>query len=181
MRCSDFLKYYSDYRDGSIHDPRIRRRLTLHMSRCESCCRYDRAITSGVGILRRESAVEPSERFRVRLRCQLAIEGGKRRRSIARRARRVTSLALSGAVALLVYEGFAHDPEETRTPTVLAPAPMPMVTASPGYPFVTVSQLTAPSLQSTPARGMPALFTDSVYAIRGQTATVLTVQADLPR
>jgi hypothetical protein len=56
-----------------------------------------------------------------------------------------------------------------------------MITANPGYPFVTVKQLTAPSLQSTPATGMPALFTDSAYTNGGQTATVLTVQADLPR
>lgn len=181
MRCSEFLNYYSDYRDGSIRDPRSRRRLTLHMSRCESCCRYDRAITSGVGLLRRESAVEPSERFRVRLRCQLALDTGKRRRTIARRARLVTSLALSGAVALLVYQGFAHDLEETRTPNALAPAPMPMITANPGYPFVTVKQLTAPSLQSTPVTGVPALFYDSVFVNRGTGATVFTVQADLPR
>ena len=181
MRCSDFLKHYSDYRDGLTHDSRLRRRMTLHMSSCDSCRRYDRAITGGVSLLRRKPGVEPSERFRVRLRCQLALDHRRRRRRLARRARLATSLVASGAVALFAYQAFLHEGDEAPAPRALAPAPMPMVTANPGYPFVTVKQFTAPSLQSAPATGTPLLFLDSLADMRVHTAPVMTVQVDLPR
>jgi predicted anti-sigma-YlaC factor YlaD len=179
MRCSDFLRHYSEYRDGLIHDAALRRRMTRHMAQCPACQRYDHTITHGVSALRREPELEPSDRFRVRLRCQLAFDSARRRRTMARRARVVASMVVTAAVAFMIYEGFADTSTELTTPTALAKPAMPMVTANAGVPFVTFEQLTAPTPRSIPTSSIPVMFVDSAYYGGSRPAPVMTVNANL--
>lgn len=66
VNCADFLREYSEYRDGLV-DPTRRAVLEAHLSVCASCARYDRVISTGVGQLRSLPPVEPSSDFLPRL------------------------------------------------------------------------------------------------------------------
>ncbi|NNM33722.1 MAG: zf-HC2 domain-containing protein [Gemmatimonadetes bacterium] len=51
MDCDRFIDTYTDYRDGQL-DAATRRAVTLHLSECDSCRRYDRVLSAGVDLLR---------------------------------------------------------------------------------------------------------------------------------
>ncbi len=67
MRCSEFLRRYSDFRDETIDDPLVRRRFIAHMSLCGRCARYQEVIDLGVSLLRSADQIEASPRFYARL------------------------------------------------------------------------------------------------------------------
>jgi len=66
MNCSEFLKLYSDYRDGCLEDADVARELREHVRECESCMRYDALVCRGVMALRSTGELEPSRRLAFR-------------------------------------------------------------------------------------------------------------------
>ena len=72
MRCSEFLRRYSDFRDETIDDPMVRRRFIAHVSLCGRCARYQEVIDLGVSLLRAADQIEVSPRFHTRLARRLA-------------------------------------------------------------------------------------------------------------
>ncbi len=72
MRCSEFLRRYSDFRDETIDDPLVRRRFIAHVSLCGRCARYQEVIDRGVSLLRSADQIEVSPRFYTRLARRLA-------------------------------------------------------------------------------------------------------------
>jgi hypothetical protein len=66
LDCSDFLKDYSGFRDGSLDEVRITA-MKSHLASCRSCGRYDRVIEGGVDLLRGLPEIEPSPDFLPRL------------------------------------------------------------------------------------------------------------------
>ena len=46
-----FVELYSDYRDDRL-DEETRAEVVSHIAECAACCRYDRVIRKGVGVLR---------------------------------------------------------------------------------------------------------------------------------
>ena len=72
MRCSEFLRRYSDFRDETIDDPLVRRRFIAHVSLCGRCARYQEVIDLGVSLLRSADQIEVSPRFHTRLARRLA-------------------------------------------------------------------------------------------------------------
>ncbi len=63
MQCSGFLAIYSDYRDGLISDPALRRDVRRHLRHCPRCMNYDALVARGVMALRSTSDLEPATRF----------------------------------------------------------------------------------------------------------------------
>ena len=131
MRCSDFLSLYSDYRDGTLRSPWLRRRLLEHLATCGECARYDGIVSSGIDALRAVEPIEPSERFRVRLRCRLALAQRRTHRATFPWPARVAAAAI---VAALIVGGISErrkdsGPTEVQqarrgsTGTVVGPAP----------------------------------------------------------
>ena len=72
MRCSEFLRRYSDFRDETTDDPLVRRRFIAHISLCGRCARYQEVIDLGVSLLRSADQIEISPRFHRRLARRLA-------------------------------------------------------------------------------------------------------------
>jgi hypothetical protein len=72
MRCSEFLRRYSDFRDETIEDPMVRRRFVAHVSLCGRCARYQEVIDLGVSLLRAAHQIDVSPRFHTRLARRLA-------------------------------------------------------------------------------------------------------------
>lgn len=151
MECSDFLAWYSDFRDGLITDPGVLVELERHRRRCRRCARYHNALTRGVDALRALDDMEPSPAFRRELRARLAaavLSTG--------RAPSLRPAALAGAVlvvvggALLVYEGLV-----TRQSAGLASErrSVPIVIVNPSVPFVsfTGSDAARPTTLVVPA------------------------------
>jgi anti-sigma factor RsiW len=66
VNCSDFLRQYSDYRDGLI-EPARGAEMDAHLAGCAGCARYHRVIASGIGELRAIPEIEPSGDFLPRL------------------------------------------------------------------------------------------------------------------
>ena len=70
--CSDFLDRYSDLRDDLL-DAETRARLVQHMEVCESCARYDRVLSDGVGMLLDVQEISLSADFSYKLDMRLAM------------------------------------------------------------------------------------------------------------
>ncbi len=58
MTCTDFSRYYTDFRDGS--DPDVAARMRAHVEGCRSCATHHRALLVGVEALR-ESEIDLSD------------------------------------------------------------------------------------------------------------------------
>ena len=145
MRCADFLTLYSDFRDDAIGDAQIQRALAHHLAECTRCTTYHRSVLEGTELLRSEE-VEPSDRFRVRLRCQLALRAHRSPQPAFPWPARVAASLL---VAAVVFEGVAqtaHRIEQPLTqsrsaPAVIAEAVDPLV----GVPMVSVTAVETPA------------------------------------
>ena len=149
MHCSDFLEWYSDYRDGLVTDPGVAWQLRRHLQRCDVCARYDQLVRRGVLALRRECDIEPSSDFRARLRERLA--GTSRvepEPPTPRSAPVAAALMVAAAMALFVYESIerARPGEPPAMAQAAASHTLPLVVANPGVPFVTFSDLRIPAV-----------------------------------
>jgi hypothetical protein len=70
VSCSDFLRDYSDYRDGLLN-PVPGAAMRAHLTACASCGRYDRVLGDGVAQLNALPPIEPSDDFLPRLQHRL--------------------------------------------------------------------------------------------------------------
>ncbi len=171
MRCSEFLRRYSDFRDETIDDPHSRWRFIVHISDCQRCAWYHEVINRGVMLLRSSDEIEPSASFRPSLAQRLAAAILHPDPQFAVPVRLVGSLVVAASVAVIVVEGAMRD---TREVAPLQPEhPIPMVQAHPRPPFVTFGDLEAPGAFVTPQ------WTTDDYAQRASQAFVtLTSLAD---
>ncbi|HEU5153236.1 MAG TPA: zf-HC2 domain-containing protein [Gemmatimonadales bacterium] len=69
MRCRDFRRQYSNYRDGT--DPALVAEMEDHLAACPDCTAYDKAVSDGVDMLR-GARLHPSPDFRSRLNARIA-------------------------------------------------------------------------------------------------------------
>lgn len=67
MKCEEFLKRYSEYRDERAAGDALEE-LERHREECEACARYDRVVSRGVRVLRGLPSPSPSPDFHDRLR-----------------------------------------------------------------------------------------------------------------
>lgn len=138
MRCSDFLTWYSDLRDGLITDPGVLLELERHRRMCRRCARYQHAVSRGVDALRALEEIEPSPGFRRELRARLAAAVlGTRREPGLTPAGLAAAVLIAVAGTLLLYEGLVG-----RRSAELARArrPVPIVVANPSVPFVSFTR-----------------------------------------
>ncbi len=147
MTCADFLKRYTDYRDGLITAPREVRRFERHLAQCASCRKYDAAVRLGVQALRAVEPIEPSSGFRRRLETRLRRER-PREPKLPARAGIAAALFVAVALALLALEG-VHRPDVARAPAV-PPVPFPKPVAHAGVPFVSFQDPRASVITGNP-------------------------------
>ena len=132
MRCREFRRLYSAYRDGS--DPTISAAMEDHIESCASCAAYDRALRHGVEVLR-GARLNPSPDFMERLNARLA--SGE---TVAEPVPpRVSPLAATAAAILFLALVF-FTVRQTTVVTPVAAAEQPELLAQPkmiaGIPFV---------------------------------------------
>jgi hypothetical protein len=149
MRCTEFLDAYSDFRDGLLHDPVLERRIVDHLSVCPRCMEYDARVARGVCVLRTFSDLEPSPGWRRSLERQV----GNRRLHLEKPvapapAGVMVGLMVATAIMLLVWTGDAPDSDRLAIETAAAEPPLPAIVAIPSPPFVSFTQLTAPSFRA---------------------------------
>ncbi len=174
MRCSDFLDNYSDFRDGTVENPVLRRLLLAHLEECRRCARYREVIERGLAKLRAAEPVEPSRRFRTALRRRLAASTQEPAALFPVPMRFVGSLVVAAAVAMLVIEGLNRNGQEIDPLT--APAhPMPVVRANPSPPFVTFADLSSPASFQRP---VSFVMGEAEYTFQPHFATSDTVDRD---
>lgn len=134
MRCIEFLRAYSDYRDGLITDARTIVSVREHLAACARCRRYDRTIARGVSTLR-AGGVDPDPSVAARF------------HGVAVPAALVPPVPAHASVfaAALVVAAFgliAWDAVRGTSAAARAPAPPtataapPVVVANPGVPFI---------------------------------------------
>jgi hypothetical protein len=70
VSCSEFLREFSEFRDGLMDSDR-RAEVQAHLTGCASCARYERVVGEGVGELLGLGEVEPSYDFMPRLQHRL--------------------------------------------------------------------------------------------------------------
>jgi hypothetical protein len=156
MGCSQFLAWYSDFRDGLITDPGVLLELERHRRACRRCARYHHAVSRGVDALQALDEIEPSPAFRRELRARLAaavLSAG--RQPALTPAGLAAAVLVAVAGALLLYEGLV-----ARRPAPLAGErrSMPTVVANPSVPFVsfTRSETPRPAPLVVPTSASPA-------------------------
>jgi len=159
MHCSDFLSFYSDYRDGLISDARVFRRLNRHIVTCDSCARYDASVRAGVQALRRAAGeLEPRPQFRERLRARIAAGAEPAVPVTPGAAGIATLLMLAAALALVIHQR-SSTPAVVTVPELAAAEPVvnsggdefssPMVMVNPSAPFVTFTDLSVDAFHGT--------------------------------
>lgn len=159
MHCSEFLSFYSDYRDGLILDARVVRRLNRHLVTCASCSRYDARVRAGVQALRRAAGeLEPRPHFREQLRERIAAGAEPAVPVTPGAAGIATLLMLAAALALVIHQRSSSE-TVAPAPEVAAAEPAvhsggaeftsPMVMVNPSAPFVTFTDLSVPAFHGT--------------------------------
>ena len=109
MTCLEFLDLYSDYRDGTLHDPDVRHAVDGHLGECLRCRRLAKTMDQGLALLHESAgSIEPSARFRAglehRLRSQVAIGNPL----APTHAGLAAALLLTAALGLMVVEGLTR-------------------------------------------------------------------------
>lgn len=145
MHCSDFLHYYSEYRDGRVADLALRERLHHHVRTCPRCMRYDALVSQGVMVLRATSDLEPSRGFRRRLRHRLfAGQAATEAEPLAPApATAIVAILFVAALALMLGGNAATAPSWAAATATPLPRPIPVVIATPGLPLVTFLDLSS--------------------------------------
>ena len=140
MRCNEFLRAYSDYRDGLIADAAAIRRVHEHLAACERCRRYDLSITWGVSTLR-ASYVDPDPESATRL--HALAPPAAHTPPVPTHASVFATMLVVAAFGLIAWDALrdttpvveAAEPAAPVASTPELPAP-PIVVANPGVPFV---------------------------------------------
>jgi hypothetical protein len=133
MRCTEFLRRHSDFRDGLITASRELRRFARHLDHCVACRRYDATVRQAIQALHSASPIAPSPDFRQRLDARIAVERRRVPRLPARSGVSAAMLVLA-ACALFFFE-VGRRPRLERSP-LLPPVAFPKPIASAGLPFV---------------------------------------------
>lgn len=133
MRCPDFRRQYSTYRDSQ--DPKVAAQMEDHLTACRECRAYDRAVRDGVAALRVETVV-PSADFLDRLEARIATTDRVPEPippKVSPWAATATAVMLVALVVFTIRESAVVPPvSATERPAVLAE---PHMVA--GVPFVT--------------------------------------------
>lgn len=147
MRCKEFLKRHSEYRDGLVTASRDLRRFARHIAHCNSCRRYDATVRQAVQVLHSASPITPSADFRQRLDARLAVERRRVPRPPSRAGFSATLLVLA-ALALFYFE-VARRPQIEKSPP-LPPVAFPKPVANAGLPFVSFQDPRASVVNGNP-------------------------------
>lgn len=126
MSCDEFIKHYSDYRDGLLSEG-ARARFDRHIERCDRCARYDSVVDRGVGLWCGLPGAEASPDFLPRLQHRLYhVDDGARLTS--RRALGSAALVAVASVGLLAVTWLPFATRmtvEVELPPVAVKAPVP--------------------------------------------------------
>lgn len=125
MDCDEFLRGYSDFRDGRSAPPE-RRRFRGHVESCESCRRYDRVVRRGVHVLRTlPSPCSSSEEFLPRLKHRIyhIDDGIPLSGPAAGATSALTALAAVGLLALAWLPFALQPPDEVELAPVAVQPP----------------------------------------------------------
>jgi hypothetical protein len=135
MNCPEFLRRYSDFRDGTSADPRLESRMLEHVRTCPKCMQYDARVSRGVTLLRSLSDLDPSPGFRRALRRRLAQPDLTVQEPVTPApAGIMVALMVITAAALAWWEVSDRTTEAATAPG--GESPHPTVVVNPGPPFV---------------------------------------------
>ena len=154
MTCAEFLKRYTDVRDGLITAPRELRRFERHLTQCPACRRYDTSLRRGVLALQAAGTIEPSRDFRRRLDARLARER-RALGAVPARAGVAAALFVAAALALVALEGVRRPPVAHVPPLPAVPFPKPVLQA--GVPVVSFQDPRAGVFAASPTTDGPTL------------------------
>lgn len=120
VTCKEFLRRYSDYRDGII-EGRERLHLEGHLAVCRQCQAYDARVARGVIVLQNSGEIEPSPDLRQQLRERIAA--GRRRdfQFFPAYAGVLAGLLLIASLGVLLWET-----EDAPVQTVVADSTLPI-------------------------------------------------------
>lgn len=123
MKCDQFLRGYSDFRDGWL-DAAQRRKFEDHLQQCDGCRRYDRVVRRGVQVLRSLPAPSPSPDSLPRLKHRIFHEeDGLPLSASAGGSAALVAVATVGILALAWLPFALRTPVELELPTVSVDAP----------------------------------------------------------
>jgi hypothetical protein len=122
MTCAEFLRHYSDYRDGLVSDGLLRRDLEAHLLACRRCGRLLMVMDRGLAALRGTRDVGPSPGFRAELDRRLRADVAMQDAVMPAHAGLAATFLVAAAVGLLLYEGLSH-PESAEPAPALAASP----------------------------------------------------------
>jgi len=148
MTCAEFLKRYTECRDGLLTAPGEARRFARHLAECPHCRSYEGTLQRGVRALQAADVLVPSADFRARLESRLRSEGLVPGSRPPARAGVAAALFIAVAIALLALAGVKRV-VVADAPT-LPPVPFPKPVAQAGVPFVTFQDPRASVIISNP-------------------------------
>ena len=133
IRCRDYRRLYSSYRDGT--DPSLTIEMRDHSDACAECAAYDRALRHGVDVLR-GVRVDPSPDFLARLNARIAT-GGPVPEPIPPRVSPWAATAVALLLGALVVFTIRQSTDVPPVAAAEKPAVLVQPRMVPGIPFVT--------------------------------------------
>jgi len=140
MDCSEFLKLYSDYRDGRLENASVARSVREHLRDCDACMRYDTVICRGVMKLRTADELEPTSSIAFR---GLNVLPDSAEPISPTPAKFAGALMIAAALALLLWPQ-AEAPVESAPIARAEPAPPPPASVLPRPQPLPVRNIDAP-------------------------------------
>jgi hypothetical protein len=175
MRCLEFLRHYSSFRDGLVADRSFIEAMEAHLATCGTCARYHASVTRGVDLLKRSEGIEPSPDFRRRLRGKLATPSAEAP-ILPAPAGVAAALMFAAALTLGAYEIGAR--RTAAVPKTLAAAPQPTPRPPATMPYAATTRVpVATDLTLTAFRRR----THRVYTVVETDPVPLGTWASLPR
>lgn len=123
MTCDQFLRRYSEFRDGWL-GPAVHRKFEDHIRQCSSCRRYDRVLSRGVQVLRSLPTPDSSPDFAPRLKHRIFhLEDGSPLGSTAGGSAALVAVATVGILALAWLPFALTTPVELELPAISVERP----------------------------------------------------------
>lgn len=141
MRCSQFKKHYSEFRDSLITSPVLKREMEHHLAICERCSRHNRAFEHGLYLIREAGDIEPPSGFHRSVMRSVTLNARTPEPVVPAPPAIAAAAMLAAAVAVFVFEDNTDSFDPGAQPIPAAVRTLPQSVPAPQIDMITLTEL----------------------------------------
>lgn len=149
MRCSDFRKLYSEFRDSRLGDVVARRRMERHLETCDACAHYRSALERGLAAIQGVREIEPPPGFSGRILRRVQANREIPEPVVPAPPALAAAAMVAAVVAIFVFEDGASARDPATQPVPTAERLLPQAIARPSIPLVSFTEIQTEILESS--------------------------------